>query len=75
MKFLDITKLKFENAQVIGKQLKELMENIESSKSQTAPLGAVFQSKSEKEFVEQGLRSSNEHAKREATKKKNPNKR
>ncbi len=70
MEFLNLKNLKFEGAELIGKQLAELIAKIENSKFPTASFGSVLQSKAEKEFVEQAIKASNEHFQNEAAKKR-----
>lgn len=67
--------LKFENAQIIGKQIAELMAKLKNSKLQTLSFDSVVESNSQSELIEQFIKASNEYSQREIDQKvfgKNP---
>lgn len=75
MKNINLQNLKFGGAELIGKQLAELMAKIENSKSPNIPPSLISQSKAEKELIKQAANASNEYSQREVNKKINANRR
>jgi hypothetical protein len=69
MQILNLRNLKFENAQIIGKQIAELIAKIENPKFQTLSFGSVLKSKSDNEIIELSVKASNEYFQREANKR------